>query len=687
MPTGTLSGKGKKLWEQVYNDSVASGDKKDVAAQKAWSAVKSAGWKKVDNKWVKKSDDAIVEFSMYITKSSVDQGVMRWSAINSDTDADLYQERMSFALYQDFIRRIKSGEEIPMQFRSLVASDYWKGGMPYVSVSHYPDLNGDAVPGKPTEIFIDGDKSKARLKAKGVLFDNPLGRAVWKSLSEDKIKNPEDRIRISIGFLDLEHKHGENGIPFQRKSAYSLCPQCASGVGNKIYTKGYLVHLALTRVPVNQRTEMVLEEKADMTQKKTRKQDAASIVGEQLADEIELKNKSIGMKSDALVEMSDATEEETQELIESAEANAEAQTNETVDNPEVLMSVTEEEVVEKADTGGQGYLVSDRGDGQPALPTKKNGKPDHRLMGAAWAALHEGYRGNKYEGKGKSEAIAKLKKMYASENMATPSKSDIEEIEKSDTVVEKFEDSTMGAVVNEAPDYTENLPLNGATSMKDAQDFMNAQNDAMYLMDMWGVFCTVVCNIFDRADITDKRAALNTAVDEFKNVLTLKAMVMFSATEKEVKPETPSHELQPAIDLLLQSVDNSVSLKSDVERADVLNPVLQSLGKSIMDYLEKKSIVEEVIEQPVSRENNDTLLKEIKDALQPLSQLSNTVNALVDDVNALKLQSQAANVEVKPRIPAPRTLSANLVAKSNAVTTEKPSSLRSIIRKSVGIQE
>jgi hypothetical protein len=49
-----------------------------------------------------------------------------------------------------------------------------------------------------------------------------------------------------------------------------------------------------------------------------------------------------------------------------------------------------------------------------------DGKPDHRLMGAAWAALHGGYRGNKYEGPGKETAIAKLRALYRSEGMDTP---------------------------------------------------------------------------------------------------------------------------------------------------------------------------------------------------------------------------------------------------------------------------
>src|SRR5579884_2254581 len=54
------------------------------------------------------------------------------------------------------------------------------------------------------------------------------------------------------------------------------------------------------------------------------------------------------------------------------------------------------------------------------LQVRANGKPDHRLMGAAWAALHGGYRGNKYEGPDKEKAIERLKALYKSENMPLP---------------------------------------------------------------------------------------------------------------------------------------------------------------------------------------------------------------------------------------------------------------------------
>src|SRR2546429_5300626 len=42
------------------------------------------------------------------------------------------------------------------------------------------------------------------------------------------------------------------------------------------------------------------------------------------------------------------------------------------------------------------------------------------LCGAAWAALHGGYRGQTYQGPGKAEAIAKLKRIYSSQGWDLP---------------------------------------------------------------------------------------------------------------------------------------------------------------------------------------------------------------------------------------------------------------------------
>jgi HK97 family phage prohead protease len=56
------------------------------------------------------------------------------------------------------------------------------------------------------------------------------------------------------------------------------------------------------------------------------------------------------------------------------------------------------------------------------------GEVDHRLMGAAWAALHGGYRGNRYEGPGKDEALRKLRALYEREGLDAPKAMDDEEI-------------------------------------------------------------------------------------------------------------------------------------------------------------------------------------------------------------------------------------------------------------------
>ena len=74
-----------------------------------------------------------------------------------------------------------------------------------------------------------------------------------------------------------------------------------------------------------------------------------------------------------------------------------------------------------ADRPNSDFLVVDA-DGKQRLPVKRDGKPDHNLMGAAWAALMSpgGHRGNPYEGPDKAAAIAKLRKLYASEGMETP---------------------------------------------------------------------------------------------------------------------------------------------------------------------------------------------------------------------------------------------------------------------------
>jgi hypothetical protein len=264
----------------------------------------------------------LATFSLAITRASFDKvtQTMRWKADASDTADDLYDDNMTLELFQDFIGRIEAGEQAPDEF----SSQFWSGGMPYLSISHYPDLGGKAVPGQVERVFVDG----SYLKAEGMFADTPLGRACFKSVCDDlygQNKDGQNKVRISIAFIDYKHKHKDTGFVFERKSLDDVCPECLQNMVNAImesgkpphptmqgpkeFLRGQLIHLAMTRVPVNTRTLMEVDRA--MT---TRLEDAESIVGE-LATELEEQAKLVG-KSEALVIKSEGEgeAEETPEL-------------------------------------------------------------------------------------------------------------------------------------------------------------------------------------------------------------------------------------------------------------------------------------------------------------------------------------------------------------------------------------
>jgi hypothetical protein len=85
----------------------------------------------------------------------------------------------------------------------------------------------------------------------------------------------------------------------------------------------------------------------------------------------------------------------------------------------------------------------------------KEGKNDHGLMGAAWAALHDGYRGSKYEGPDKSKATTKLQSLYKSEGLKTP---DQQKEESSEVKTVNMTDAQFSAAVLKAVTLTEGSP-------------------------------------------------------------------------------------------------------------------------------------------------------------------------------------------------------------------------------------
>lgn len=230
-------------------------------------------------------------FDMIITKAShnIKTGKKRWAAVASDTDLDSFGDRMSIPLFKNFVDRINSGEAAP----GPLQSKSWKGGNPYLGISHYLDLDGYGMAGESAAVYIDGN----RLKAKGSFTDNEIGRAAYTAVKADIVNDVpyDERIRISIAFVDWEHMHGDK--LFTRRSLSDSCDLCAAGVGDKMYTKGQLIHLALTRVPSNKRTPVWVEEKS-MT---TMREDALSVLkDEDLVNELEKrsnKNRALARKA------------------------------------------------------------------------------------------------------------------------------------------------------------------------------------------------------------------------------------------------------------------------------------------------------------------------------------------------------------------------------------------------------
>ena len=449
--------------------------------------VKGAGWEKgSDDKWHKKA--VYAQFSLAISRASYDKATnrMNWRAVASDTDTDFFGDNMTLSLFNDFVDKIQKAELPPEKYRS----EFWQGGLPYMSISHYDDMNGKAVPGSVENVYIDGN----RLKATGYFSDTPLGRACFKSVCNDLYgdePHPEGKVRISIAFLDYQHKHKSNGFIFTRGNPEEpICPECLmdlfkESTEGKEFLKGQLVHLALTRVPANSRTEIATEVDKSMAIK-TRKDDALSIIGddEEARSEIEQIAEAAEMigKSELVIKSEAEDDEIEEEIVEESQASMDEEDQEPAedDDAEENESLVEEATTKKVN--GENYPASDflvvEDSSKPStwhLQVKRHGKPDHNLMAAARAALTSNYRGNPYSGPNKSGALKKLKALYKSEGMDWEKKSMADEVEVQEenpvlTELAEIKSIVSKLIVEPAPAH----PLDGVLA-----EFRSAYDEAI----------------------------------------------------------------------------------------------------------------------------------------------------------------------------------------------------------------
>lgn len=228
-------------------------------------AIKDKYMKKInpdENKSKSEVEDNNLEF--IITKAALGKdGVMRWAATVSKFAADEQKDEVTREFYEDAINRVEKGE-FPM---------------PALVVSHYDDPRVEAIGQPVPEIFKAGATTAMYIdrnqpKAKGVFSDTPLGKAVFEAVRNDIAGDMpiEERARISMAF-----RPDPNGIE-----------KSESGVVK--YKSGHIRHFAVTRVPIVKETNIVVE-KSDV--RKTKYQDASTIVGDDLATNLDREYKSL----------------------------------------------------------------------------------------------------------------------------------------------------------------------------------------------------------------------------------------------------------------------------------------------------------------------------------------------------------------------------------------------------------
>lgn len=493
-----------------------------------------------------RSFDSVKELSLYISKASFDKKSqqMRCQAVASDTAEDFYGDSMSLELFADFISRIETKEAAPEKY----CSDYWSGGMPYLSVAHYSDQDGNGISGEIESLFVDGN----RLKEKFILYDNPIGRAIFKSIMDDLYsETPEydDPVRISIAFLDYKHEHKNGGHVFTRNSLTDTCSECVKGNSQVMYLNGHLIHCAFTRVPVNPRTEIVDLEERSMDEIKTKRDDAASIVGDDVAEELEQNEKLIGKSETLVVKSEEESEDVTEEVVE------------TVKEPEV------------------------------------------------------------------EDMNAEEKAQY------------------------------------------------GPTSITDMIGEREATKELNRISDLFYMFSEVVYNIFRSEDVEDKKAKIDDATKEFKDMLQAKSLLV---------GEDQDSILEKAWKVFSDTYDKLPEEASEEEKLKSIQPAFESLGEAIVQSVSEVEAVEDVdLEEGEMdlRALSVVLKNALTDANKPLLEKLSLLEAVMAET-----QKKSGSIPTRRSI-SPSLVKQAVIPETEQKETKKLSAISKMINKSVGLPE
>lgn len=651
------------------------------------------------------ANQALVE--MVITKAVLsDDGVPRWQAVASDTGVDKAGDQTTLALYQDWIERAMTGQ-----------SEDWlpEPRMPFLGLSHYPDLGGFGEGGYTEAMFIDGKQFKVR----GGFYNDkkhPLGIPLFNAIRQERamVKRGEqvdDPIRISAAWFDVQHSHGD--FIFTRKSMYDKCPMCEQGAGNKTFLKGQVDHWAATRVPINGRTSIGLEEKA---MPKTRRQDAATIIADdELVAEMDLRAGMVGK-----------SETET----DAAESGAIIIKADSEDSEPIGMAIRR--------------VRTDAGLTQSALAGELDGASRHMIgrlergeVDPSDGLLEElsgvlGYEFVSRAGTDEPAADGLEERAKGKQRDFFPDDDDDEEMEEQmdghgkRKKKRKGDDGMPMKMDMDGKDHYR--PLGGATNVKEAEGVLSGQKKMAKAMSNWDILMIVAKNIVTDAEMSPdaKVTALGQAINETgSRIEQLKAnladaYLIQQSEASEIEEDDSEIELdfeidedyQPDADDLPESDEGretmthpADTLKSIYDEAiETEGLTVEQRGEMIQNGLTafaqdaQSQLTQDGQPDQAAGVSPDAIKSAVAEGLQPIAESLALIAAKLGEAQAQQPVAQQPapvqkSIAVQPS-QNPATMQQQITERSaaHAVNTvvggqQQPTTLRDHIRRSVGIVE
>lgn len=290
---------------------------KDTEENRGCSDSEEMGKRHMAALYVHEKKSGAVLLSMTITKTSkMDSGRTRWRARANTGEVDLQGERFDVSFWRDLVNNFYKVKEAIS--KNEVATNSRGVPLPYPigEIAHYcfylQDRNKSRF-GWPENVWMEGPE----FWSEGYFDETPIGKLAAKAAAL-----PEgDRPAISVGvWPDWSKTATEDGVFVYRG-------------GEDV---AYLDHLAMTRYPVNQGTEIGVDME---TKSVTIAQDALQVLGQDGEEEVKkLEAARLASKSEAIPEGAVIKTDDDKSEVAAAEPVAEPEPK-----PEVKMEKVEPE--------------------------------------------------------------------------------------------------------------------------------------------------------------------------------------------------------------------------------------------------------------------------------------------------------------------------------------------------------